>query len=184
MVRVQVVWNSKMREEVLAQMEAARANPDKAGTAQGFRFEALQVHHLTNTTHLVFIPDVSIFIVSFCSIPGAGLKETVWWWHRASWWLQMCLYGCTTSSRPSQCQTRPHSARASCPTCTRRGNLPGSGTHYLLPQRHKVRAHQMPVLQDCSFFNVQIFFRDQSPIDTVVVVCKGENIQNGPIQQE
>lgn len=41
----QVVWNSKMREEVLAQMEAARDNPDKAGTAQGFRFEALQVAH-------------------------------------------------------------------------------------------------------------------------------------------
>ena len=40
---VQVVWNSKMREEVLAQMEAARANPEKAGTAQDFRFEALQV---------------------------------------------------------------------------------------------------------------------------------------------
>ncbi|KAK9915634.1 hypothetical protein WJX75_001835 [Coccomyxa subellipsoidea] len=38
----QVVWNSKMREEVLAQMEAARDNPDKAVTAQGFRFEALQ----------------------------------------------------------------------------------------------------------------------------------------------
>ena len=34
-----------MREEVLAQMEAARDNPDKAGTAQGFRFEALQVVH-------------------------------------------------------------------------------------------------------------------------------------------
>jgi hypothetical protein len=45
MVGVQVVWNSKMREEVLAQMEAARDNPDKAVTAQGFRFEALQVAH-------------------------------------------------------------------------------------------------------------------------------------------
>ncbi len=32
-----------MREEVLAQMEAARANPEKAGTARDFRFEALQV---------------------------------------------------------------------------------------------------------------------------------------------
>ena len=45
-MHVQVVWNNKMREEVLTQMEAARANPDKAGTAQGFRFEALQVTHL------------------------------------------------------------------------------------------------------------------------------------------
>lgn len=43
---VQVVWNSKMREEVLAQMEAARADPEKAGSAQDFRFEALQVDRL------------------------------------------------------------------------------------------------------------------------------------------
>jgi len=39
----QVVWNSKMREEVLELMEAARQNPESAGTPQDFRFKALQV---------------------------------------------------------------------------------------------------------------------------------------------
>ena len=39
----QVVWNSKMREEVLEQMEAARENPESAGTPQDFYFKALQV---------------------------------------------------------------------------------------------------------------------------------------------
>ena len=43
MLVVQIVWNSKMREEVLELMEAAREHPETAGTPQDFTFKALQV---------------------------------------------------------------------------------------------------------------------------------------------
>ncbi len=46
----QVVWNSKMREEVLEQMEAARENPEAAGTPHDFHFKALQVQCATRHT--------------------------------------------------------------------------------------------------------------------------------------
>ena len=38
----QVVWNSKMREEVLARMKAAREDPEAGATPTDFRFQALQ----------------------------------------------------------------------------------------------------------------------------------------------
>jgi hypothetical protein len=40
--RLQVVWNSKMREEVLAKMEAVRSDPKEAGIPGDFQFEALK----------------------------------------------------------------------------------------------------------------------------------------------
>lgn len=38
----QVVWNAAMREEVLAKLEAARADPSAAPAAASFRFKALE----------------------------------------------------------------------------------------------------------------------------------------------
>ena len=42
---MQIVWNSKMREEVLELMEAAREHPEAAGTPLDFTFKALQVEY-------------------------------------------------------------------------------------------------------------------------------------------
>lgn len=59
-----MVWNSKMREEVLQLMDAARENPEAAGTPQDFRFKALQVGHTSGVSCLRIIQD---FFGSPCS---------------------------------------------------------------------------------------------------------------------
>jgi hypothetical protein len=66
-----------MREEVLELMEAARQNPEAAGTPQDFRFKALQVrlsHAVPATDDLkVSSPNLT----SLQKLPGLALKKIV-----------------------------------------------------------------------------------------------------------
>ena len=47
----QVIWNNKMREELLERMEAARTDPADALPPADFQFQALQVQ--SGPTHLL-----------------------------------------------------------------------------------------------------------------------------------
>ena len=47
----QVIWNNKMREELLERMEAARTDPADALPPADFQFQALQVQ--SGRTHLL-----------------------------------------------------------------------------------------------------------------------------------
>lgn len=65
-VHAQVVWNAKMREEVLTQMEAARQDPAHAGAAPGFRFQALQASAPVHTHAEAAILDTSAPALQHC----------------------------------------------------------------------------------------------------------------------
>ncbi len=63
------MWNSKMREEVLEQMEAARENPESAGTPQDFHFKALQVGSTNATCCLCRVPAVNLLLLMNLASP-------------------------------------------------------------------------------------------------------------------